>query len=326
MKKWIFTILKVGAGLALLLVSVWGIDWNKLASTITSLNSGWLLVGILSVLAGLGLKSWRWYVLLRSYGIEASFSQAAGAFFLGQAANIILPVRGGELLRFGWLRSQQERGSAEIATTIVIEKYLDLLMLLALTILLTVYLPIVDIKANSTVLIIAGVTLTLALISLIWMAPKVWRTWQGKIKAKVPAEYHKVIDSLERWFSASSEFRRPAKAIPPVGITLVIWGVMLSTNLILFSAFSLPISLAAGVLVLAAIYIGVVPALMPGNVGPFYFFASLALAPFGIDPQVRIAYAIVLHALVTVPPLLLAGISVLLGRGRLAQPGLQKNA
>jgi hypothetical protein len=76
------------------------------------------------------------------------------------------------------------------------------------------------------------------------------------------------------------------------------------TNLMLFTSLGLPLGATAGGLVLVLVYIGLLPALMPGNIGPFYFFASLALVPFGILHETAITYAILLHALVTLPPLL----------------------
>ena len=61
---------------------------------------------------------------------------------------------------------------------------------------------------------------------------------------------------------------------------------------------------------LVLVYIGLFPALMPGNVGPFYFFAGLALVPFGVLHEQAIIFAVVLHAIVTIPPLLAGAIGL----------------
>lgn len=55
---------------------------------------------------------------------------------------------------------------------------------------------------------------------------------------------------------------------------------------------------------LTLVYVGLFPALMPGNIGPFYFFARLALLPFGIIQDQAIIFAVILHAIVTLPALL----------------------
>ncbi len=86
-------------------------------------------------------------------------------------------------------------------------------------------------------------------------------------------------------------------------LTVFIWGVMWLTNLLLFNSLGLHLSGTAGGLVLVLVYIGLLPALMPGNIGPFYFFASLALLPFGIIQDQALVFAVILHALVTLSPL-----------------------
>jgi hypothetical protein len=86
---------------------------------------------------------------------------------------------------------------------------------------------------------------------------------------------------------------------------------MCLTNIILFKSLSIPLGGTAAGLVLIFVYIGVLPALMPGNIGPFYYFARLALLPFGILRDQAFVYAVVLHAIVTLPPLLGGAIGLL---------------
>jgi uncharacterized membrane protein YbhN (UPF0104 family) len=61
--------------------------------------------------------------------------------------------------------------------------------------------------------------------------------------------------------------------------------------------------------------VGLLPAVAPGNIGPFHFFATLALVPFAVPFDQALAFAILLHAVVTLPPFLLGG-AVLLWPGR----------
>src|SRR4030042_3779736 len=110
--------------------------------------------------------------------------------------------------------------------------------------------------------------------------------------------------------------RNPRQVFPGVLLTILIWGVMWLTNLILFKSLSLPLGGTAAGLVLILIYIGLLPALMPGNIGPFYFFASLALLPFGILHEQAFVFAVVLHAIVTLPPLLGGVLGLLLRSDR----------
>jgi uncharacterized membrane protein YbhN (UPF0104 family) len=89
-------------------------------------------------------------------------------------------------------------------------------------------------------------------------------------------------------------------------ISLVIWGLMLATNLVLLLAFDLPFSgrLALSVLVLGML--GMAANFTPANIGPEHWAIMFALTTFGVLPSIALAYALVLHAIITVLPLLLA--------------------
>ena len=122
--------------------------------------------------------------------------------------------------------------------------------------------------------------------------------------------------ALDEAAAAVHAMRRPALAVPAVSLTLLAWGAMIATNALLFRALDLPLGATAAGLVMLLVMIGLLPALMPGNIGPFYFFARLALLPFQVDPQLAIAFSILLHLLVTLPPLLGGGLLLLTYRRR----------
>ena len=106
--------------------------------------------------------------------------------------------------------------------------------------------------------------------------------------------------------------RNPRQVIPALILTILIWSVMWLTNLLLFKSLGMPVDVTAAGLVLTLVYIGLFPALMPGNIGPFYFFGRLALLPFGVIQNQAFLYAVVLHAIVTLPPLLGGAIGLML--------------
>jgi uncharacterized membrane protein YbhN (UPF0104 family) len=108
--------------------------------------------------------------------------------------------------------------------------------------------------------------------------------------------------------------RSPKHLLGSMGLSVIIWGVMLTTNLAMFRTLSLQLPIQAGLLVLVLVHVGLIPALMPGNIGPFYFFARLSLTPFAIATGETVGFAVLLHAVVTLPPLL--GAAVYLGLRR----------
>jgi uncharacterized membrane protein YbhN (UPF0104 family) len=291
-------IIKFVVGLALLVLAVRGIQFDNLVNGIRSSNLTWLSLTLSVVLLGLALKLWRWFILVRDYRIQASLGRCFSAYFVGQAANIVLPFRGGEVIRLGYFVEEKEIIPAA-ASTIILEKYLDLLALTVSCILVSLKLSLDNVLNLRGFLLPVTLLTTMILTLAVLCGPSLWEKIRGR--TRLPQG---LVVWLDRWVQASRWLRNPAQLIPVVLLTGLIWGIMWLTNLLLFRSLGLHLSGIAGGLVLVLVYIGLLPALMPGNIGPFYFFASLALLPFGILHETAVSYAILLHALVTLPPLL----------------------
>ena len=296
--KIFWTTIKILAGLALLILSIQGIQLENLITGIRSANLSWLVLAILSVLLGLLLKVWRWVVFIKNYRIQASNARIYSAYFVGQAVNIILPLRGGELVRMGYFTGEPKVFPA-IVSTIALEKYLDLVALTVCGLLVSIKFSLENILNLRGLLLPLTSILTLLLLATILFGPAAWRKF--RTGNKLPKG---VIEWMDRWVAASQWLRRPRLVLPGILLTIIIWGVMWLTNLLLFKSLGLSLGGTAAGLVLISVYIGLLPALMPGNIGPFYFFARLALLPFGINHDQAFVFAVVLHAIVTLPPLL----------------------
>jgi len=309
--KNILTILKIFAGLALLILSIQGINWGNLVTGIRSANLTWLAVAISSVLLGLFLKIWRWVIFVKNYQIRSSHARLFSAYFVGQAVNIILPLRGGELIRMGYFASEP-KSLPDIVSTIALEKYLDLVALTTCGILVSFKFSLDNILNLRGWLLPLTSIITVLLLAATMFGPAAWSKIRvGKL---MPI---RIVDWVDRWVQASQWLRKPKQVYPAVLLTILIWIVMWITNLLLFKSLGLPLGGTAAGLVLVLVYVGLLPALMPGNIGPFYFFARLAILPFGIIHDQAFVFAVILHAIVTVPPLL-GGVV-----GLLARPGRQ---
>jgi uncharacterized membrane protein YbhN (UPF0104 family) len=297
--------IKILIGLVLFYLSVHGVQWGDLMIGIRSADLAWLIVAIFFVLFGLFLKIYRWAIFIRNYQITAGSDRLFRAYFVGQAANIVLPFRSGELIRIGYF-ADQPHNLPEVTSTIVLEKYLDLVALTICGIVISLKVSIDNLLNLRGVLLPVTIMLTVLLLLVILYGPRVW----GKIKtiSWFPVSLRVWLDRL---LEVSQWLKKPQKVMPSIWLTILIWVVMWSTNLILFRSLGLSLGGIAAGLVLTLVYVGLFPALMPGNIGPFYFFTRLALSPFGIKPEDAIIFAVTLHAIVMLPPLLAGGISLL---------------
>jgi uncharacterized membrane protein YbhN (UPF0104 family) len=308
-KSILTTAIKIALGLLLLYLAFQRVDWQLLLQSLQSIRISWLSLAILSVLLSLALKVLRWDILLRNYQIHLPPIRLISAYFLGQAANILLIIRGGEIVRVTTAHLPGKDDWVEITATIALEKYLDLLLLVLLMVFTATNLPDLAVEkmgSLSPILLI----LTLILLLLVTLGPILWqrltprqssRPWIANVQRK-----------LDQFVLVSLWLRDPRKLLPALAITLFTWAVMASTNWLVFQSLALELSWDAAFLVLILVYLGVLPALMPGNVGPFTYFAQLALLPFAVTNNFAVAFAIILYVIVTIPPLLISGILLLL--------------
>ena len=301
--------LKIALGLLLLYLAFQRVDWSILLDALGSVSWIWLFLAFLSVLLSLALKVWRWDLLLLNYQLRLPLVRVISAFFLGQAANILLIIRGGEIVRVTSAHQPRHDDWVEITATIAIEKYLDLLFLVVIMLAMATNLPTLARETMGSLYPLL-ILMTILLLLAVLFAPTLWRrffpgeskkTWLAKVQRK-----------LDQFLQASLWLRDPRKLLPSLGITVLIWVVMALTNRLVFQSLVIHLGWDAALLVLILVYIGVLPALMPGNLGPFTFFAQLALIPYAIPDELAVAFAVILYVIVTLPPLLISGFVMLL--------------
>jgi len=303
--KRLWQVVRLLLGLLLLVLAVRQMDWQAVGAAIISVNWLWLALALLSFLVTQWIKILRWG-WLSGVPTRPWLTRLSAAFFIGQAANILLPIRGGELVRLGWLSTstKDEPGFAVSAgAALIMEKYLDMLALLVLLAVLLPALPANLLTRTQTWLLPVAAAASLLILGSLWLAPIVWR----KIQPSLAARFGWNTARLQSWLERLSTLRTARVLFPASAATLLIWLIMWLTNLLVLRALRLPVTLPGAALSLALIYAGLIPAVMPGNFGPFYFFAMLGLSPYGITTDGQAAFAILLHAIVTLPPLLIAG-------------------
>lgn len=307
-----WVLVRLVLGIVLLALAVREVDWLRLASSLNGAMSDGVLLALLTIFLTMFIKIGRWRLLLSGLGVQPrSWLRLGGAFLVGQAANIVLPFRGGDVARIGWLSLDDQQDVILTTLSVALEKYLDLIGLLGLLLWLGPLLPVDLIERSRNWMLPLCVAATGLLVGSLWVGPPIWRWLRGRIEMRASNEPDRLkpwLARMDRWMSGPARLADLRVIVPLLLVTAVAWVAMLSTNLAVLHALGLPVDLRAGGLVLALAMVGTVPALMPGNVGPFYFFAMLGLVPFGIAEQDRVAFAVLLHALVVLPPLVLGGL------------------
>ncbi|MBL7163070.1 MAG: flippase-like domain-containing protein [Anaerolineales bacterium] len=273
LRSFAFKTIRILAGVTLLVFSLWGVSWGQLAESVGSISLSWFLLALGSVVVGLCLKAIRWWLFLTNYGLEVPWRRIFEAYFAGQSANIVLPTRGGELVRLGLLSARKPSSAPQIAATIALEKFLDLVTLSFTAVGVAAYLPPEKaLWVREWLLPFSGLASIMLLVVILW-GPLLWGAIQPKISSYSHSWVRKAAQLMDRFIESSLWLRDARRLIPALLLTVLIWVVMWGTNVLLFQSLKMELPLVAGGLVLVFIYLGLLPALMPGNIGPFYFFA-----------------------------------------------------
>jgi uncharacterized membrane protein YbhN (UPF0104 family) len=236
------------------------------------------------------------------------FGHALRSLLIGQALNLLLPVRVGDVTRAWVVGRQTGQGTAYALYTVLVEKALDTAALLVSLVLLAAWGPWPPWLARSGIVVsLAILVITGAALAGVWR----WRRSAGREATTAHAGLrgwavqHLLVpaDALLRQLAVAAADGRLAQM---AAWTVVSWGLGWATNLAVFWSLGLPLAWTAALLVLVAIYAGVVVPAPPTRVGLWHLLVALALAQYGIESRPAVASGVVLHLVVVVPALLAA--------------------
>jgi len=335
MDKWIaqlkarMQVLRWVLSLSVMVVSVWllarELDWAQVNGALRTADYTWVAVGVLAIVGTFFARVWRWQALL--WRADLRFWPAITALLVGQVANMILPMRGGDLVRAMWVRPERntkqdtERGveqsvtrpagASEALGSVALEKVWDLLALLLCGLLLLALAPLPEWFSNST-LSTAGILLVGGL--LLWAGLR-WQEvlfrWTALVLARFPAGWDKALLPRLQQLAQGLNSLQSAQASGRVFMwTVVTWVLGAVSNWAVMRAFGVNSPVAA-VFLLAALMVGNAVVATPVRLGVFEGLCVVSLGLFDVPYDVALAIGLVLHLVVMGPPLIAAGMLAL---------------
>jgi uncharacterized membrane protein YbhN (UPF0104 family) len=269
----------------------------------------WLVVlGVFGV--GHVVAAYKWCRLVRAAGQQLAFGDALGAHMTGLFANIWLPsIVGGDVLRAGWISGQQ--GITIPAVVGMLDRVLDLLALLLLVALGTLFVGDMGGGLAISVLRCAGILLMVGLagglVMLRWLRPE-------HLPAAVRPHGLMLIDI------GKALYARPGPALASFTLALLVQSVFVALNWYLGTAMGIIVPFAVW---LVAWPLAKIIALLPVSLGGLGVReASLAtlLAPFAVTGTLAVAEGLVWQSILFAFGLL-AGMGTLLSGRRPGQRG-----
>lgn len=249
--------------------------------------------------------SLRWQFLLRALA-PVSLANLIPLVSIGYMGNNIYPFRSGEVLRIVLLRRHHDVPYARGATTVIVERVFDGLVMLTFVLLPLTFLDVVSDNVQRIATLTTPIFLSALAVFLVLAARPNWlRALVSLVARWLPSRLQTILTDLSEEIILGLEgLRTPADFIGTVISSYATWAVEASVYWIVAFAFGLDLSYPVMLLTVGVVNLaGLLPA-SPGMIGVFEFFVREVLVAVGVDETTALAYAIAVHVVIWLPPTL----------------------
>jgi glycosyltransferase 2 family protein len=309
--SWLLTAVLLAAGLWYILQKV---TLAAMWAALSQAHLGYVLAALAVILATLWLKAWRWQYLFVPQPAEQPqpLRPLFWSMMLGQYVNLMVPFfRLGEVARLLSLDQQTGVGKARTLGTLVVEKTLDILMLVLTVTVILPFIVLPDFVNNPFTLGVIGGFTFLALYLLAYQTHLVVRLSRRLIRPLPAALHDRLLRVIISGLEGLAALRRPRLTLVLLLQSLLIAVLSVLTPYLLFPAFGIPLGLAEAALINVVVLIVSTPPSTPARIGVFDGTVSFMLFRFGLVSEAMIvSYTIIFHLVVMLPQIVLGSAAV----------------
>jgi uncharacterized protein (TIRG00374 family) len=289
-----------------LVLALRGVALADVLAALTRTNYGLVAVAVVTVVLTGIAKTVRWRLLFYPNQPQLRFEGLFGALMIGQMVNLAIPARLGELARAYTVGATEGVSKSLALGTIVVEKLFDMLMTLFCLILLflLIYLPSWVWELGFSLAIGTGAVLVVVL-AMTYQRDRILQGVAVLLRLLPPLAGRQLYLQIESALKGLEVLRHVQASLGIWGWSLLIWGLAVATNYIVFLAMSMALPLVAALFLLAVLQVGGAVPSSPGKVGVFQYLCMLALSFFSVERSVTLGCSLVLYLVVFLPPLLL---------------------
>ena len=288
-------------GIAISAVFLWlafrDADVDEVRAVLSDARLGLVLLAVGALGCGYLLQATRWRSIASAPALTLRHFYAM--LLAGLAANNVLPVRIGELVRAGWLSRDARMPGGRALGTVALDRACDVV---ALVIFLVVGLQVVPASDWLKRLVIGGF-LALFVIAAALVFARVYTRSRGETRherGRVRKIIRDTIDML-----AEPIGRRRA------GIWLLLslgaWGLSSLASLLVARSLGIDLAPLEAVFVTASLALGVAIPSSPGYIGTYQWLGVASLGLLDIPVNEALAFAILMQATWFVPTTLVGG-------------------
>jgi uncharacterized protein (TIRG00374 family) len=293
------------------------IDWRSSVSALQRADP-WFVAGavtclIISVMA----KAIRWRFLLPAES-GVSMPRLYRILHISFLLNNVLPARLGDVARVAMTSRQPGLRVGHVLSSLVTERFLDTITLLACFVLVSPFLPLPRAYVDWLHLawwVLAGV----AGAAVVYL---VLRRHIEAIARRVPLSSG--FPGADRVKSEARSFREGLShlvsrehLLPLWGMSIFAWITAFAINYLIFHSLDIRVPITVAVLVTCVTNMAMLVPSSPGYIGVFHAAAILVLVPFGVNKNTALSFAIIAHLVNVIPVSLIGAVFLMAGRDAL---------
>ena len=305
MNKYLKILIVGGISIIGIYLAFMGEDFDGLIHQIKQVKIFGITLGCFLLVTSCIVRAYRWKLIMDPVE-KIPLHDVFSATMVGYFGNGILAFRLGELLRAYSVTSGRHMSATQAFGTVIMERILDLLMVLLVFVLLIPWFPFEQEGIRLAVYIFSGITFAIIL--------GIFLSWKFNLMGKIVEVAflqkgigQKLFQALNKILDGIVLIKNTDHAVGIVLSSILLWGFYYAVTFIILGACDLNLGIIGSgiILVLGSIVIGI-PAL-PGSAGTYDAGIKFSLmVVFGIASEKALTYAIVSHA-VSYFPLVIIG-------------------
>jgi uncharacterized protein (TIRG00374 family) len=288
--------LSVAISAVFLAFAVRGVDWGEAGAALRDANYVWVVLMLPVTVWTLFIRAQRWRVFLHAVGAAPRRARVS-ATNIGFLANMVLPLRIGEVVRPVLLARRAQLPLSGVLASVLLERIFDMFTILLL---FGLSASLVEVSAQvrewgwmltALAAAVAGVIVTIR-----------WREANAlavarRLSAWLPERWGAVTFGFAQGFvQALRMLDSPLAYLRAFAWSLYLWMAIAVVYILGFWAFGLAVPPLRGALVLTTLVaIAVSVPSAPGFIGAFQLGCVLGLQIFGVARSPAIAYSLIVH-------------------------------
>jgi hypothetical protein len=304
-------IIGLAIGAVFFYLTVRRVNIDQMLAALAQTHYGLVLLSAAVMMGAHGLRAVRWRFLLAPVKTLRTGSLFS-ALLIGYAANTFVPAHLGEFLRAFVIGKKHAISASAAFATIVIERLLDVVSLIAVMALVIIVHPFPEWVETSGYLMLAGALLLCGVLIGCKRFEAQTAALVRTVTKPLPERIGKRFESLAlNFLHGVVPLKSTAHYIATAVLSIAIWLCYAAVYYICLAAFDLVaayhLAWYVGLVVLVFTTLSVVIPSTPGYVGTFHYLCQVSLVMFGVSASAALSFAVIAH-LVGVVPVAVAGL------------------